>query len=118
MPQYYEIELLSAKKVIYTMSISSSVCLMEWKSFPEALKWNTRPVTGSGYMSTAQQPVNTFANWYQLNISEQDPLLSSDTDEGVSILEGKPLKLRFQVNTECGFTSGRRIRFFSWAYNA
>ncbi|MCB0694420.1 MAG: DUF11 domain-containing protein [Lewinellaceae bacterium] len=120
MPQYYEIELLSAKKghlydVNFQFSLPDGMEIV-----PGSFEMEYPAGNGSGYMPTAQQPVNTFANWYQLNISEQDPLLSSDTGfEGVLATGGENrLKLRFQVNTECGFTSGRRIRFFSWAYNA
>jgi uncharacterized repeat protein (TIGR01451 family) len=120
MPQYYEIELLSAKKghlfdVNFRFSLPDGMEIV-----PGSFEMEYPAGNGSGYVPTAQQPVNTFANWYQLNISDQDPLLSSDQGfEGVLASGGENrLKLRFQVNTTCDFTSGRRIRFFSWAYNA
>ncbi len=75
---------------------------------------------GSGYFVPANDPVNTFGNNYQINISEQNDLLTDEGMIGATDLSGNynRAKVRFTVETGCESTSGGRLRFFSWAYNA
>ncbi len=75
---------------------------------------------GSGYYVPANEPVNTFGNNYQINISEQNAILDETGMQGATDLTGNYNKanVRFTVETGCESTSGGRLRFFSWAYNA
>jgi SdrD B-like domain/GEVED domain/PKD-like domain len=65
----------------------------------------------------AADPTKIFGNTFRINVSQQDPVLSTDGMVGVTDLTKNFMLVRFKVRTTCGFVSGSRIGITSYAYN-
>ena len=76
------------------------------------------PATGSPTFIPVDDPTNIFGSVFQINISEQNPILSANGLEGTTNTGENFLRVRFMTQTECGYTSGSKVRFLSWAFDA
>jgi len=76
------------------------------------------PLTGTPTFVTVNNPTNIFGNVYEINITEQDDLLDSLGLVGTTDLLNNFLRVRFDTETQCGYTSGSSVRFLGYAYDA
>jgi hypothetical protein len=72
------------------------------------------PVTGSYKKMADPQPM-----WdgYSINVSKQDPLLSTKGLPGTIQIGKNVAKVKFKVQTQCNYTSGSRVKFLSYAFD-
>lgn len=67
---------------------------------------------------SSADPINTFGNDWEINVSQQDPVLASSGMPGTLQLGLNYAFVRFNTRTTCNYASGGKVRFLSWAYNA
>ena len=76
------------------------------------------PLTGASTYVTVNDPINLYGNVYEINITEQNAILDSLGLVGTTDLLNNFLHVRFDTETQCGYTSGSAVRFLSYAYDA
>ncbi len=76
------------------------------------------PLMGSPTYVAMDDPTNLFGNVYEINITEQNAILDSLGLVGTTDLLNNFLRVRFDTETQCGYTSGSAVRFLSYAFDA
>ena len=66
----------------------------------------------------AADPTLLYGGTYHINVSEQDTYLDEDGMPGTTDIGQNFAFVRFGTVTTCGYTSGARVGFTSWAYNS
>ena len=76
------------------------------------------PLMGAPTYIAMDDPINLFGNVYKINITEQNAILDSLGLVGTTDLLANFLRVRFDTETQCGYTSGSAVRFLSYAFDA
>jgi len=76
------------------------------------------PLTGTPTFVAMDAPTNIFGNVYEINITEQNEILDSIGLVGTTDLLNNFLRVRFDTETQCGYTSGSSVRFLGYAFDA
>ncbi len=76
------------------------------------------PLVGAPTFTVVGDPVNLYGNVYEINVTEQDSYLDSVGLVGTTDLTANVVRVRFDTETDCDYTSGSKVRFLSYAFDA
>ncbi len=117
-PVYYEAEVRSTD-LGYLRGIVTRMQLPPGMSYVPGTFEMAYPAISQGgtYMSFDDTNLIPVAGGFEVNLSELDPILSTEGLIGSKDLTLNKVNFRFQLETDCGFVNGSRVRFFAKGNN-